>query len=182
MFNQQNSCIQNKSLDIVHASVNLNHIKPFDRNLFDGFTSMRVFTHTSNIPAVMELIRDFEYKDFECIFGNISGLSRDKESVHIFSTMVTKMVNDGYRDVTNDKVRFYIAEDIVANIDIYLLQCDDKKRVVVGSANLCKTVSSIAQNETLIVFDDDDSTWEHYSSQYNVIKHEGTMSIPRIIL
>ena len=42
--------------------------------------------------------------------------------------------------------------------------------MIVGSANLSERAFGGKQPETLIVFDDDDKAWEHYSSEYDAVK------------
>ena len=38
---------------------------------------MRALTYTSSIPMVLWLLRDYDYDDFECVFGHGGVLSQD---------------------------------------------------------------------------------------------------------
>lgn len=66
--------------------------------------------------------------------------------------------------------RFYVVKDAIAHAKIYLLERDGLRRVVVGSANLSETAFSGRQAETLVVFDNDEMAWKHYSAQYDAVR------------
>ena len=59
-----------------------------------------------------------------------------------------------------------------------LLEGEGRRRVIVGSANLSETAFSGRQAETLIVFDDDEAAWTHYTGQYCAIKDIATSHLP----
>ncbi len=63
-------------------------------------------------------------------------------------------------------------KDNIAHAKLYLLESDSpsRRRVIVGSANLSERAFSGKQPETLLVFDDDDLAWEHYSREYDAVK------------
>ena len=52
-------------------------MESFTRDLFAGFNAMRALTYTSSIPMVLWLLRDYDYDDFECVFGHGGVLSQD---------------------------------------------------------------------------------------------------------
>ena len=190
-FDDPDSRSRSQSLDVVYARAE--RIEPFDTSLFDGFASLHALTYTSSIPMIMGLLRDFDYADFECIFGHNGVLSRDAAAVLAFQQTVDERLNQGFvgikglseerRQIIYDRAvastaRFYVVKDAIAHAKIYLLEGDGKRRVIVGSANLSETAFSGRQAETLIVFDDDEKAWEHYSRQYQDIRNIATSHLP----
>ncbi len=83
-----------------------------------------------------------------------------------------------YRRVADGEMRFFVVKDAIAHARIYLLEGDERKRVIVGSANLSERAFSGRQAETLIVFDDDDTAWNHYLAQYEAVRDAATSRLP----
>jgi hypothetical protein len=75
-----------------------------------------------------------------------------------------------YDRAANGAAKFYVVKDAIAHAKIYLLESDDLRRIIVGSANLSETAFSGRQAETLVVFDNDDIAWRHYTSQYEAVR------------
>ncbi len=184
IFDDSDSRTREGGLDVVYARAERS--ARFDRNsLFGGFDSMRALTYTPSIPMIIGLLRDFDYSDFECIFGHNGILSRDAAEVIAFQTVVDDKLNKGFVGIdgisderrtaifdraADGKARFYVVKDVIAHAKIYLLEKADLQRVIVGSANLSETAFSGRQAETLIVFDNDDSAWKHYCQQYEAVR------------
>ncbi len=166
------------ALDIVCARVEA--VGRFDMGLFSGFSSMRALTCTPSIPMVLGLLRDYDFEDFECIFGHNGILRRDAADLLSFQTAVDESLNRGFvtvkrRRIIYDrtiegKARFYVVKDAIAHAKIYLLERSGLRRVIVGSANLSEIAFSGRQAETLIAFDNDDRAWGHYSDQYEAVR------------
>ena len=70
-----------------------------------------------------------------------------------------------------------MVKDAIAHAKIYLLEREGLKRVIVGSANLSETAFSGRQAETLIAFDNDETAWEHYLSQYEAVRDIATSRV-----
>ena len=154
----------------------------FDRDsLFGGFAKMRALTYSASIPMIMALLRDYDYDRFECIFGHGGILGREPREIIDFQRQIDERLSRGFvaiagvsperRELLHDRVaggraRFFVVKDAIAHAKIYLLEREGLRRVVVGSANLSETAFSGRQAETLIVYDNDDRAWEHYSGQY----------------
>ena len=133
---------------------------------------------------IVGLLRDYEYDDFECVFGHEGILRPDLSDVLAFQTAVDEQLSKAFVGVqttderrqalfdlvASDRARFFVVKDKIAHAKIYLLERDDLCRVVVGSANLSETAFSGRQAETLIVFDNDDVAWGHYTAQYEVVR------------
>ena len=183
---------QSEGLEVVFASASGS--ERFQReSLFGRFTSMRALTYTSSIPMIMGLLRDYDYEDFECIFGHGGILSRDAADLLGFQAVVDEKLNKGFVGVTglseerkktiyeraaDESARFYVVKDIIAHAKIYLLERDGFRRVVVGSANLSETAFSGRQAETLIAFDNDGVAWDHYGRQYEAVREIASSRVP----
>ena len=150
---------------------------------------MRALTYTPSIPMVLSLLRDFDYEEFECIFGHSGILNRDTADILAFQTVMDEKLNKGfvgikglsderrrviYDRAANGTARFYVVKDAIAHAKIYLLEREDLRRVIVGSANLSETAFSGRQAETLIAFDNDEVAWKHYTSQYEAVRKVAT--------
>ena len=190
-FNDPDSRSRNQTLNVVYAKAE--KVEPFDLSLFAGFSTLRALTYTSSIPMILGLLRDFDFDDFECIFGHSGVLSRDAAEVLAFQRTIDDKFNQGFvgikgiseerRQVIYDRAvegtaRFRVVKDAIAHAKIYLLEVEGRQRVVVGSANLSETAFSGRQAETLIVFDDDEEAWNHYLQQYQAIRDVATSHLP----
>ena len=72
-FDDPDSLTRDAGLSLVRASSV--GVEPFDVSMFARFTSMRALTYTASMRMIVGLLRDYEYDDFECIFG-YSGILR----------------------------------------------------------------------------------------------------------
>lgn len=192
VFDDPDSRTRSGGLDVVYARAERSEL--FNRDsLFGGFESMHALTYTPSIPMILGLLRDYDYSDFECIFGHSGILSRDAADLMAFQTVVDEKLNKGfvgiagisderraiiYERALEGKARFYVVRDAIAHAKIYLLERDDLRRVVVGSANLSETAFSGRQAETLIVFDNDDTAWKHYCRQYDAVRDVASSKVP----
>ncbi len=186
-FDDPDSKTRSGALDVVHARAE--SVGSFDRNLFAGFASMRALTYTSSIPMILGLLKDFDYQEFECIFGHNGVLSRSAADLLSFQSVMDEKLNTGfvgikglseerrkiiYNRVADGTAQFYVVKDAIAHAKIYLLERDGLRRVIVGSANLSETAFSGRQAETLVVFDNDDVAWKHYTGQYEAVRSIAT--------
>ena len=149
---------------------------------------MKALTYTASIRMIVGLLRDHEYDDFECVFGHEGILRPDLSDVLAFQTAVDEQLSKAFVGVqtsderrhalfdlvATDRARFFVVKDKIAHAKIYLLERADLRRVVVGSANLSETAFSGRQAETLIVFDNDDVAWGHYTAQYEAVRSVAT--------
>ena len=190
-FNDPESIARDGALRVVRARAC--DIAPFDGSLFEGFDSMYALTYTSSIPMIVGLLRDHDFRTFECVFGHGGVLSREAAEVLAFQAVLDEKLNKGfigldgltterrevvYNRVADGSVRFYVVKDAVAHAKIYLLERGGLRRVIVGSANLSETAFSGRQAETLIVFDNDDTAWRHYRAQYEAVRDVSTSHVP----
>ena len=183
---------QSEGLEVVYARASGS--ERFHRDsLFGGFTSMSALTYTPSIPMILALLRDYDYEDFECIFGHNGILSRDAADLLGFQAVVDEKLNKGfvgikglsverkkfiYDRAVDESARFFVVKDTIAHAKIYLLEREGLRRVVVGSANLSETAFSGRQAETLIAFDNDDVAWDHYRQQYDAVRNIASSRVP----
>ncbi len=179
-------------LDVVYARALNTGVFQRDE-LFGGFTKMRALTYSASIPMVMALLRDYEYEKFECIFGHGGIIGAEPEKLLRFQRVMDEKLNDGfvsiagldperqkilYDRVAEGTARFHVVKDVIAHAKIYLLEDGERRRVVVGSANLSETAFSGRQAETLVVYDDDPIAWEHFDNQYQAVLETATTEVP----
>ena len=181
-FDDPDSLTRDAGLSVVRASSQ--RVEPFDMSMFAGFTSMRALTYTASMRMIVGLLRDHEYDDFECIFGHSGVLKPDLSDVLAFQgvveanlskAFVAVKTSDDRRQalfdlVAGERARFFVVKDKIAHAKIYLLERDRLRRVIVGSANLSETAFSGRQAETLIMFDNDETAWKHYTAQYEAVR------------
>ena len=180
------SLTRDVGLSVVRATSD--GVEPFDINMFAGFTSLRALTYTASMRMIVGLLRDYEYDDFECVFGHSGIIAPDLNDVLAFQAVVEVDLRRAFVGVAtsddrqqelfdlvaSDKARFFVVKDKIAHAKIYLLEREGLKRVIVGSANLSETAFSGRQAETLIAFDNDETAWQHYTAQYEAVRSTAT--------
>ena len=163
----------------------------FDWNLFRGFDKLRVLTYSASIPAIVRMLDDFGFSEFECVFGSEATL-RDVKYILAFQQVAVGDVRAaimGLKDerhayildkVQDGLVRFRVLRKYIAHAKLYLLENSDSdsKRVIIGSANLSERAFSGRQPETLVAFDDDVNAWAHYMKMYTDILNSASDEIP----
>ena len=194
LFDDPESTTRRTALNVVHARAAT--VASFDSRYFAGYRSMRALTYTASIPTIADLLAKQPFEDFECIFGHGGILRREATEILAFQRVVREKLagavvgvkglgDEGreniYRRVADDEVRFFVVKDAIAHAKIYLLEGDGKTRVIVGSANLSERAFSGRQAETLVVFDDDETAWNHYLAQYEAVRDAATsrLDLPR---
>jgi len=202
LFEDPESITRRDVLNVVHAEAK--SVGDFSPSYFSGFDTFRALTYTPSIPMVAGLLRDHEFRDFECIFGHSGILSRETEEILAFQSVVRddlerrilrmRGIADERREllvnrIADGSVRFFVVKDAIAHAKIYLLSrtadatstvastCPER-RAITGSANLSERAFSGRQAETLIVFDDDRVAWKHYVSQYEAVRDASTTRVP----
>ena len=185
-FDDPESLTRDAGLSVVRATSD--GVEPFDINMFAGFTSLRALTYTASMKMIVGLLRDYEYDDFECVFGHSGIIAPDLNDVLAFQAVVEVDLRRAFVGVAtsdarqqelfdlvaSDKARFFVVKDKIAHAKIYLLEREGLRRVIVGSANLSETAFSGRQAETLIAFDNDETAWQHYTAQYEAVRSTAT--------
>ena len=165
--------------------------RKFDWDLFRGYDRIRILTYSASIPAIVKMLDDFDFAEFECVFG-CEGTLRDIKDILAFQQIAvgdTRAAIMGLHDerhayilgkVRYGQARFRVLRKYIAHAKLYLLEnsTDGRTRVVIGSANLSERAFSGRQPETLVTFDDDAEAWEHYTRMYDGIRDSASDEIP----
>ena len=179
-FNDSKSLVE-KGLQVVYSKYERS--ENFTWDLFEGYDRIRVLTYSSSIDAVVRMLDRFSFQNFECVFG-FEGILGKLTDVITFQQFVMNQVRDFaiqikddrqkviFEKVHSDMARFFVVKDRISHSKIFLLENEtfDRRRVITGSVNLSERAFSGNQAETIIVYDDDDKAWEHYSSEYEAVK------------
>lgn len=195
LFDDSDSTLGRRALNVVQA--NAESVTRFDLGYFAGYQSMKALTYTSSIPMIANLVAKQGFEDFECVFGHSGIVSREAAAILAFQNVARERLSHAiigvkgsgdedrqavrqtiYRRVADGEVRFFVVKDSIAHAKIYLLEGDGKRRVIVGSANLSEQAFSGRQAETLVVFDDDETAWNHYFAQYKAVRDAATSRLP----
>ncbi len=163
--------------------------RKFDWELFEGYDYLQVLTYSASVKAIVRMLDHFSFKKFECVFGCEATL-RDIKSVLAFQKVVvgdTRAAIMGLKDerhlhilesVHAGKVQFRVLRESIAHAKLYLLSSKDgRKRIIIGSANLSEQAFSGKQSETLVLFDNDQAAWDHYSQMFQGIRDSASDEI-----
>ena len=196
MFETEESALSNQgllSLDdggglrVVHAEFKSE--ASFDWDLFSGFNKLKVLTYSASADAIVRMLDNYDFEEFECIFGYEGTLQNIRTILAFQKTVIgdTRAAIMGLSDkrhlhilekVHEGKARFRVLRNYVAHAKLYLLSGDDgRHRVIVGSANLSERAFSGRQPETLVSFDDSEEAWRHYSKMYREIRDSASDSV-----
>ena len=158
-------------------------VEPFSLDMFDHFDRMRVLTYSVSTPMIVRMLDRYPFQSFECVFGYEGGLARFADVI-AFQQFLINQVRDSALQLADESQRlivekiqagiaqFYVVKGNVAHAKLYLLESNApvRRRVIVGSANLSERAFGGRQPETLVIFDDDERAWEHYSREYDAVK------------
>ena len=161
----------------------------FDWSLFEGYERLRVLTYSASAKAIVKMLDDFSFEDIECVFGCEAVLGNITKVLAFQKVVIdqTRAAIMGLEDsrhrhilekVAAGQARFWVLRKSIAHAKLYLLSGSDGTRVIVGSANLSEQAFSGNQPETLVVFDNDDEAWRHYSRMFDTIRDSGSDEIP----
>lgn len=157
----------------------------FTDELFDSFSSLQVLTYSASIPMLVKMLNRFD--TIECIFGcekillDFSDiLAAQKVICENLLTVIQGLDDTRKRflleKVLQGKARFFVVKDAISHAKIYLLKCDDRRLVLVGSANASERAFSGKQAETLIAFEDE-LAWNYYQREYDLVKESASSEI-----
>ena len=177
-----------KGLQVVSAR--FRGAEAFSWSLFDGFERMRALTYSVSTPMILRMLERHGFRHFECVFGYEAGLGRFADVIAFQQFLVTqlreaalKLKDERQRKILErihaGEAEFYVVRENVAHSKLYLLEGGEpaRRRVITGSANLSERAFAGKQPETLLVFDDDDGAWDHYSREYDAVKRTASNRI-----
>ena len=163
----------------------------FSWALFDGYDRIRVLTYSAGVSAIVRLLDEHGFSDFECVFGCESTL-RALTDVMAFQQVAIGDARAAIKNLPDDRhafilgrvregqARFRVLRKQIAHAKLYLLENTESgsTRVLIGSANLSETAFGGRQSETLVSFDDDDAAWGHYLGMYQAIRDRASDEMP----
>ena len=163
----------------------------FSWALFDNYDRIRILTYSAGVSAIVRLLDQHGFSDFECVFGCESTL-RTLTDVMAFQQMAIGDARTAIRNLPDERhafilrrvregqARFRVLRKQIAHAKLYLLEStgSGSTRVLIGSANLSETAFGGRQSETLVCFDDDDAAWDHYLGMYQSIRDRASNEIP----
>ena len=162
----------------------------FTWELFRGFDRVRILTYSAGIGAIVRLLEEYGFDDFECVFG-YEGTLRTLKDILAFQQVVIGDTRAALKDLPDERfayvfgqiragqARFWVAKEAIAHAKIYLLGDSEsgRTRVLIGSANLSEAAFGGRQAETLVCFEDDDRAWDHYLGMYERIRNRAADAI-----
>ncbi len=157
----------------------------FTDALFDSFSSLQILTYSASIPMLVKMLNRFD--TVECIFGcekillDFSDILAAQKVICENLLTVIQGLDDTRKQFLLEKVhqgkaRFFVVKDAISHAKIYLLKCDNRRLVLVGSANASERAFSGKQAETLIAFEDE-LAWNYYQSEYDLVKQSASSEI-----
>ena len=163
----------------------------FSWSMFDGYNRIRILTYSAGVGAIVRLLDEHGFSDFECVFGCESTL-RTLKDIMAFQQVVIGDTRSPIQNLPDERhafilsrvregqARFRVLRKQIAHAKLYLLENTEsgRTRVLIGSANLSETAFGGRQSETLVCFDEDDSAWGHYFGLYKSIRDQASDEIP----
>ena len=163
--------------------------RKFDWDLFNGYQELRVLTYSASANAIIRMLDDYSFETFECVFG-YEGTLREIKNILAFQKVVVgdmRAAIMGLKDERHIRIlekvhagqaHFRVLRKSIAHAKLYLLSNrEGQTRVIIGSANLSEQAFSGTQSETLVIFDDDNAAWEHYSRMYVGVRNSASDEI-----
>lgn len=163
----------------------------FSWSLFDGYDRIRILTYSAGVSAIVRLLNNHEFSDFECVFGCESTL-RTLKDIMAFQQVAIGDTRAAIKNLSDERhafiltrvregqARFRVLRKQIAHAKLYLLEntMQGTSRALIGSANLSETAFGGRQSETLVCFDDDAAAWRHYLGMYETIRDRASDEIP----
>ena len=160
--------------------------------MFGGFKRLRILTYSASVGLVLKLLQQYQYERFECVFGceatvrNFGDILKFQHATKgdLISAIsgIDKRRVDILDAVLEKRAVFYAVRTGKTHAKIYLLddgEESDRRRVIVGSANVSEAAMTGRQHETLVCFDDDDIAWGIYERLFaQVLEQDASDEIP----
>lgn len=163
----------------------------FARDLFGGYDTLRVLTYSASAPAIVRMLDDYDFAEFDCVFGCEKTLHQLKDILAFQKVAIgdARAAIMGLKDQRHTEIlkkvnagaaHFRVLRKSIAHAKLYLLSnsTDGGTRVIIGSANLSEQAFSGKQPETLVKFDNDSAAWKHYNKMFDEISANAADEIP----
>jgi hypothetical protein len=151
--------------------------------LVAGYTSLRVLTYSNSVSIINRTAALVD--ELEVVFGREDILNGMAQYLHYQELLIKELIaevrhKDNIRQKIDDgKIALFVVTDQISHEKLFLLEGEQGRRVITGSANFSDKAFSGTQNESYICFDNDEKAWTFFSAKYERIKQSSTMKISR---
>lgn len=164
LFGKDNNIGEKKIL--VHQFTTLTPHYVYGIDLFEGFEKLSAITYSSGISFMGKIIKKFN--DVEIVFGYPPVLSKTQIRISSLQLNVLKTLvfSKDALEISNlmeqGIVKLYTSNDQKSHEKIYLLSGKNKKRLILGSANMSAAAFQGIQREVILYSDDSAAYDEMY--------------------
>jgi hypothetical protein len=130
------------------------------RSLFQGFDTLRAVTYSSSAGFIRDLFGALG--QIEVIFGSDVSIKGDLARLTAAQQAGVEAIKDEFgragkklaEMLKENRLRLFYAQYTIHR-KVFILEGDDRSRVIIGSANMSSAAFSGLQSEHVVVFDDD---------------------------
>lgn len=170
-------------LEVVHARFD-SHAQSSFENLISGYSSMKVLTYSNSISIINRAAKSLDRMEivFGCedVIGGMGPYFQFQE--HLVKDLAAEVRGKDVveRKISSGDVKLYVVTRTAMNHEkLFLLEGEEGTRVITGLANFSESAFSGRQNESYILFDDDEGAWEYFGEKYERIKANSATSISK---
>jgi hypothetical protein len=156
------------------------------QELFDGYDTLHAITYSSDIGFMIKLIEKFNKA--EIIFGFSEVLSYTLQEIIAYQIKTIERIKDTAKNknallqrIDNQTLRLLVAREQISHEKLYLLKGGDKRRVIIGSANMSAQAFSGRQREK-ICYMDGDAAYNWYYNSFEDLKEHSSDEISKKVL
>ena len=162
-------------LDVVHVEF-VEGLRLSWQELFDGYDTLCAITYSSDIGFMTKLIEKFN--EAEIIFGFSEILSYTLQEIFAYQMKTVERINDTSKNknallqrIDNQTLRLWVTRGQISHEKLYLLKGGDKRRVIIGSANMSAQAFSGRQREKICYMDGAGAYNWYYDSFEDLKEH-----------
>jgi hypothetical protein len=185
LFDTEPNQTADAELNVVHAEF-VEGLRISWRELFDGYDTLHAITYSSDINFMTKLIEKFN--EAEIIFGFPEILSYTLQEIIAYQSKLIERIKDTaknknaiLRRIDNQTLRLLVARKDISHEKLYLLKSNDKRRVIIGSANMSTVAFSGKQREK-ICYMDGSVAYNWYYNSFEDLKENSSDEITKKIL
>ncbi len=142
------------------------------RSLFEGFETLRAVTYSSSAGFIRDLFGAL--KEIEVIFGSDVSIKGDLARLSAAQQAGVEAIKDEFgragkklaEMLKEDRLRLFYAQYTIHR-KVFILEGNDQRRVIIGSANMSSAAFNGLQSEHVVVFDEDPAMYEVALSIYD---------------
>lgn len=148
--------------------------------MFTGYDKLYAITYSSSIGFMRHLFEKFDYS--EVIFGypEVMGASQRRLSSLQLHALKRVCSDDNVLQLIDlmdkERVRMFVSNDVKSHEKLFLLNAEDKFRVIIGSANMSYSAFNGVQREIICVLDGK-KAFEAFFAHYISFRDKCTSSV-----